>query len=310
MTLPTRPPTSPTGSPPEASPSGDPPCTRRSRIPSPLKVHGGKAPLANRLVALFPPHLHYVEPFAGSLAVLLAKDPQGVSEVVNDLNADLVCFWSVLRCQEDFAHFQRICQATPFSEDIWREARRVLQENAGQDDTFLASDPVRRAWMFFVCCRQSLAGRQASFAPLSRRRTRRGMNEQASAWLSAVEGLPEVHARLKRVVVLNRPALEVIRQQDGPDTLFYIDAPYMHATRSAPRVYANEMTDQDHEELVALLRKVQGKVMVSMYPHPLYDRLYTHDGWRLIQFDRANQAAGGKVKRRMVECLWMNYPEP
>ena len=37
----------------------------------PLKYHGGKTNLARRIVELMPPHLHYVEPFAGGLAVLL-----------------------------------------------------------------------------------------------------------------------------------------------------------------------------------------------------------------------------------------------
>jgi len=93
--------------------------------------------------------------------------------------------------------------------------------------------PVHDAVSFFVECRMSLAGRGDQFAPLSRTRTRRGMNEQASAWLSAVDGLRAVHRRLRRVVVLNRPAIEVIQGQDGPDTLFYLDPP---AARAAHRL--------------------------------------------------------------------------
>jgi DNA adenine methylase len=79
----------------------------RSRLTAPLKWHGGKHYLASRIVALMPPHLHYVEPFAGGLAVLLARDPddpdkwmpphKGVSEVVNDLDGRLINFWRVLR---------------------------------------------------------------------------------------------------------------------------------------------------------------------------------------------------------------------
>ncbi len=46
------------------------------------------------------------------------------------------------------------------------------------------------------------------------------MNEQASAWLNSVEGLADVHERLKRVVVLCDDALKVIRQQDGERTLY------------------------------------------------------------------------------------------
>src|SRR5207249_7948232 len=86
---------------------------------------------------------------------------------------------------------------------------------------------VRHAAGFFVVCRQSLAGRMKGFASLSRNRTRRRMNEQASAWITAVEGLPAVHERLRRVVILCRPAVEVLRSQDGPGTLFYLDPPYL-----------------------------------------------------------------------------------
>ena len=57
-----------------------------------VKWHGGKHYLAKRIVARMPSHTHYVEPYAGSLAVLLAKDPEGVSEVANDLHCYLTNF--------------------------------------------------------------------------------------------------------------------------------------------------------------------------------------------------------------------------
>ncbi len=74
--------------PPELT-RNDPDMTSYPRISPPLKWHGGKWYLARRIVAKMPPHIHYVEPFAGGLSVLLAKDPEGVSEVVNDINGDL-----------------------------------------------------------------------------------------------------------------------------------------------------------------------------------------------------------------------------
>jgi DNA adenine methylase len=88
--------------------------------PGPLKTHGGKQYLARRIVALMPQHLHYVEPFAGGLAVLLARDPadprlragngsgdRGVSELANDLNGRLMNFWRVPRDEDLFARFAR-----------------------------------------------------------------------------------------------------------------------------------------------------------------------------------------------------------
>jgi len=191
------------------------------RLDSPLKWHGGKSPSAARIVELMPDHLHDVEPFAGGLSVLLAKSPASVSEVVNDLDGGLVNFWRVLKDEATFPRFVRLAQATPFSEREWHDA----------DDRLDDTDPVARAAAFFVRCRQSLAGRRDTFTPITR--LRRGMNEQASAWLSAVEGLSAVHARLARAIILCRPAVEIIRSQDGPRTLFYLDPPDVHSTRAS-----------------------------------------------------------------------------
>lgn len=247
-----------------------------------------------------PPHTHYVEPYAGGLAVLLAKDPEGVSEVVNDLNGDLINFWRVLADTEYFENFKRAIEVTPFSEPHWNAAVATL----GLDIPY--AKVVISALDFFIRVRQSLAGRGAAFTPLSRKRTRRGMNEQVAAWLTAVEGLPEVHARLKRVVILNRPALDVIRQQDGPDTLFYLDPPYLHETRSTTEEYGEyEMDAHAHGELLVLIRECKGKVMISGY----YSTMYRMglDGWTLHQFDLPNNAASGRTKARKTECLWTNF---
>jgi DNA adenine methylase len=279
---------------------------------SPLKWHGAKSPLASRIVAEFPPRrseanpdgwLHFVEPFFGAGSIMLHQNPEGISEVANDLNKDLTNFWRVLQGGDSFAAFSRLAQATPFSEAEWNDAALELAE--WPEPCEEASTAVVRAWRFFIACRQSLAGRMDSFAPLSRTRTRRSQNEQVSAWLTAVDGLPAVHARLKRVVILNRPAIEVIRQQAGPKTLTYVDAPYVAQTRTAPDVYQHEMADLEHVELINTMLDCEGSFAVSMYHHPIYDALHLEHGWRLVEFDVANHAAGGARKARMTECLWI-----
>lgn len=265
-----------------------------TRISPPLKWHGGKHYLAQKVVALMPEHTHYVEAFAGGLSVLLTKNPEGVSEVANDVNGRLSNFWRVLQNEESFGRFKRTLDAVPFSETEWRDAAH----HAGDD-------PLESAIRFFIHCRQSLAGRMSCFAPLSRTRTRRGMNEQASAWLKAVDGLTAVHKRLQRVAILNRDALDVIRQQDGPETLFYLDPPYLGETRSADKVYAHEMSARQHAELLDVVRDCKGIVMLSGYASELYDRRLC--GWKRREFALPNQAAGGKQKRRMIEVLWCNF---
>ena len=208
-----------------------------------------------------PGWLHYCEPYFGGGSVLLVNDPTGISEVVNDVDGRLTNFWRVLQGEDSFSRFARVLSAMPFSEAEWR----LASESNG-------ADPVEDAVRFFVHCRQSLAGRMDGFAPLSRMRTRRGMNEQASAWLNAVAGLADVHSRLQRVSILNRDALDVIRQQDGSRTLFYLDPPYLGETRTADDVYSFEMCAKQHETLLETILACKGRVMLSGYRSDLYDR--------------------------------------
>lgn len=271
--------------------------SRTAKITQPLKWHGGKHYLADWIIGLMPPHVHYVEPYAGGLAVLLAKDPNDVSEVVNDVHHELTNFWRVLQRPATFKRLQQLVEALPFSEYEWESADVLLQTS---------SDAVRLAAAFFVRCRQSRAGKFDCFATLSRNRTRRRMNEQASAWMTAVEGLPEVAARLKRVAILCGDALDVIRQQDGPNTLFYLDPPYLPETRAGTGDYAHEMSRDDHMALLRVIKNCEGKVMLSGYPNDLYGQLLPD--WRTADKQIDNKAAGGAKKRKMTERLWMNFP--
>jgi DNA adenine methylase len=269
-------------------------------IASPLKWHGGKSYLASKIVALMPPHVHYVEPFAGGLSVLLAKNPEGVSEVVNDRHLELTNFWSVLQDKRAFEEFRDTIEVTPFSEVEFIDAEH-------RNDKPRVWPNAEAAASFFVFCRQSLAGRMKDFAPLSRTRVRRGMNEQVSAWLTAIEGLPEVHARLKRVVIFSRDALDVIRQQDGPGTCFYLDPPYLHETRASTGEYEHEMTAEQHADLLQVLGAIKGRFLLSGYRSRLYDDAARTYEWNRLDFDLPNNSAGGKTKRRMTECVWTNF---
>jgi DNA adenine methylase len=215
---------------------------------------------------------------------------------VNDLDGRLVNFWRVLRSPELFPRFLRLAQATPLARAAWEEAHAHPQGG---------TDPVLDAWAFFVDCRQSLAGRFRGFTSLTRTRTRRGINGNASEWLGAVEGLPAVHARLQPVVLEHRDALKLIPREDTPDTLFYCDPPYLHATRATTDAYACEMTEAQHRALLAVLRACKGKVMLSGYASALYDA--TLADWTRHTFDLPNNAAGGKAKGRETEVLWCNF---
>jgi DNA adenine methylase len=280
----------------------------------PLKWHGGKHYLTRHVLALMPPHLHYVEPYFGGGQVLFARDPadrrlwwpgltsddrkaDGVSEVVNDLDGDLMNFYTVLKDADLFGRLRDRLELTLHSQWEWEAARDLLAGPSG--------DSVARAVALFTFCRQSLSGRMKGFAPTVRTRLRGGRNDGVNGWWNAIDGLEPVHDRLRDVKVLSRPALEVIRSEDSPATLFYLDPPYLHETRAATEVYRFEMAEADHRELLGVLRQAKGKVILSGYPSALYDVGLA--GWNRHEVDRPNNAAGGKRKRRMVEVLWCNF---
>lgn len=278
-----------------------------TKLTQPLKWPGGKAYLASRIVDLMPPHLHYVEPYFGGGSVLLARDPddtrfwlpphKGVSEVANDIHGALMNFWRVLKNPALFGMMLRQLQTTPMSKDEWTRA--------SQSKTSIMDNPVFAAVDFFVNARQSRAGGMKGFTSITRNRTRRQMNGNVSEWLGAVDGLPDIHARLRRVLIENMPAVDLIKREDTPGTLIYADPPYPHESRTSKDLYAHEMNTEDHEHLARVLNGIQGKAMLSGYRCDLYDLLYKD--WRRVEWDLPNNMAGGATKRRMIECLWMNF---
>lgn len=264
---------------------------------SPLKWHGGKAYLSPKywdivMASSWHP-IHVVELYCGSAAFTLEGLARNYpfSFAINDIDKTLMNFWDVLRDENSFLLFKRLCEATPFSEPLWHEAK-------GESN-------IEKAWAFFVKCRQSLAGRMKNFTGVTRTRTRRNMNAEVSAWLNIVEGLADFHALVKKILIFCRPALDLIKSEDGKNTLFMCDPPYLHETRATTGEYGeNEMTEQDHIELLEALSKIKGKFLLCGYESDLYNKYYKTNGWVRHDFAIANSAAGGLKKRVMTECLW------
>ncbi len=274
---------------------------------SAIKYPGGKSYLAKEIIYLMHPHIHYVEPYFGSGAVLFEKNFDGVSEVVNDIDGDLTNFWKVLQDDDSFDKFKIIIESTPFSEEEWKDTKTQVFYTTQLALWETLFEPHYRAAQFFVRCRQSRSGAGKSFATLSKNRTRRKMNEQVSAWLTAIDGLPEVHNRLKRVVIYNKCALDVIKAEDSKNTFFYLDPPYLHETRVTKNHYKYEMTYQQHEDLLQLLEHIEGKFILSGYNNDLYESYRIRNSWNRTDIDIVNHMSSSDTKRKMIECLWMNY---
>lgn len=280
------------------------------RLKSCIKRYGGKSRLTKAMLPLVPSHTHYVEPFFGSGALFFAKPHEGVSEVINDLDGMLANFWVVVQSQVFFPEFIRNVSCIPFSETHfnWHKTTYDLLMQSKDTLTQIQQDRLGAAISFFVTARMSHLGQCKQFAALSRTRTRRGMNEQASAWWSAVDYLDYIHQRLRGVVILNRCALNVIHTQDGEDTFFYCDPPYVHETRRSRNNYdVFEMSDEQHEDLLNRLSGIRGKFMLSGYRNEMYDSYAKRFGWFRHDVTIANNASSKSTKPRKTESLWCNY---
>jgi len=256
----------------------------------PVKWHGGKFYLARRIIALFPPHHTYVEPFGGAASVLLNKPPSPV-EVYNDIDERITRLFRVLRDHPE--EFLKKLALTPYSEREWCECDHPSE------------DEIEQARRDFVRWRQSIGGRGQAFS-YTLHRVRRRMADVVSGFLSAIdEELPVIVERLRRVQIMCRDALWVIKSWDSPETLFYCDPPYYPDAVTRPDVYRHSMSPQEHKNLLELLCTCQGKVILSGYPNALYDGILRK--WRRLVFDMPNHAAGGSKKNRCSEVVWLNW---
>lgn len=244
-----------------------------------------------KLAPLIPERRIYVEPYCGMASLLFSAERRATqTEVLNDLDERVIGLFRVLQDPAQAAALQHRLLHTPYSRAELVRAIRL------QDDP----DPVVRAWSLFVRINQGFGGQVARTAGnwgVSRVGGHpHALGGATARWLSRLEKLPLWHRRLLHVVLDCHPALAVIRQWDTPETVFYVDPPYIAATRAkgCGRVYSHEMTDEDHAALVAQLLGVQGVVVLSGYDHPICAPL-TAAGWRTIRF-AVSCAAAGRVR--------------
>lgn len=264
-----------------------------------LRYHGGKfgtqGRVADWIVGRLPAHRCYVEPFGGAASVLMRK-PRSYGEVYNDLWEAVVDVFRVLRDPASAAELERRLRLTPFAR---------VEFNAVTAEALAAEpDMIERARMTIL---RSFAGfgsaaTNGNYSTGFRSNSNRSGTTPARDWQNYPDNLAAFTQRLQGVVVEQRPAITVMRQHDGPDTLHYVDPPYVHATRNLQRGnarYAHEMDDDEHRQLAADLRELEGMVVLSGYDSDLYAELF-HD-WHSER--RAVLADGARPR---TEVLWFN----
>ena len=248
-----------------------------------LRYPGAKWASGRWIASHFPVHECYVELFAGSAACYFLKAPAKHS-VLNDLSGDVVNLFSVLR-----THAQELAELvslTPWSRLEYEQS----QERTGDD--------LEDARRFLVFCWQAHGARFHSRSGWSRSGPTH--TSVLPRWSQLPDRLQTVVSRLREAEIECRPALQLLADSTyrDPSVLLYVDPPYVLSTRHA-RYYQDEMTDDDHVQLLRVLDDHPAAIVLSGYAHPLYDALLPH--WR--RTTRRVTTEGGMIKQ---EVLWLN----
>ena len=257
-----------------------------------LRYFGGKWMLAPWILEHVTPHVTYVEPFAGAASVLLRKEASEV-EVLNDRSGHVVNFFRVLR--DDTARLVTALELTPYASDEFHACGP------------LTDDAVENARRFFV---RSWMGFGGGTRPTGTGRgfRRCAYRDLGGQFVAAVENLLAIAARLRSVIIENVDWSVVVEKYDSPETVFYVDPPYLHRTRGAEgrcdKGYGEfEIGPETHVALIDRLERIKGAVVISGYPDPLYDLRLA--GWR-----RVERSVSTVQNRERAEVLWTRPATP
>lgn len=258
-----------------------------------MRYHGGKWKLAPWIISHFPEHRVYVEPYGGGGSVLLKK-PRSYAEVYNDLDSEIVNVF--LMARERGEELREQLRLTPFSRVDFEASYEKTDDPLEQ-----ARRTISRSFMGFGSAAATQGKNRRALASTGfRANSNRSGTTPAHDWKNYAECFDLLIERLRGVVIENRPAIQVMAAHDSPQTLHYVDPPYVKSTRDDHRNdYRYEMTDFEHVELSEFLKTLKGNVILSGYPSEIYNDLYT--GWK--RYDRAAYADGA---RKRTECLWLS----
>jgi len=266
---------------------------------------GSKQSHLSRLLSLIPQGGQpYCEPYAGSLAVLLARKP-APSEIVNDADHTLVNFYKVIQDKQTLKQLYRLLVQTPYSRAEFVRAMEILKQHISNHMPNQLSTPsVELAWAFFVFYNQRMPGR-FHFAPTNWAVSKTSVS--TVSFRRFIKRLSQLRQRLKGVHFDCIDALSFIKRWDSPATVMYIDPPYV----GFGNYYPLKTSIEHHQRLVDIVLSCKSAIVISGYDHSVYDKLIEH-GWQKIQFQTITQMSNTKgegqrkLKLQRVECVWRN----
>ncbi|MEZ4519930.1 MAG: DNA adenine methylase [Chloroflexota bacterium] len=228
-------------------------------INSPFKWAGGKSRMRKQIVQLLPLHSCYVEPFAGAGWVLFAKPPSDV-EVLNDIDGELINFFSVVRDrpEELIASF-----------DLALVSRAVFEDLASRDTSSMTE--VERAHRFYYLIMAGWGG-ESNYPRFQTSISDGGHGNRLIGALKTLrKRIDPVHDRLKTVIIENLSWEKCVDRYDNEKTVMYLDPPY---PGNGINYKFNMRSWEEHQALANRLAQARCKWILSSYDTPEIRDLY------------------------------------
>ena len=257
---------------------------------TPITYYGGKQTMLKHILPLIPPHNLYTEAFAGGAAVFFAKEPAKL-EVINDLNGEIINFYRTI--VSNFEGVKALMEQTLHSRGLHEHARYVYSNPA-----FFSKE--ERAWAFWALSKLSFAGIIGGALGFDKTEPR-----HPKKLFFAKENFSEgLKTRLERTTIECDCAFKVIKRYDTPEAWHFVDPPYVGSNMGH---YSGMFNEQNLRELLDLLASLQGKFMLTMYPHDLISEYVSRHGWHIHAVQRQVTACNAKNRRRQEEWMVVNY---
>lgn len=207
---------------------------------------GGKRRLADKLIPLFPKHECYVEVFCGGAALYFLRPYPAATEVINDINGELVNLYRVV--QHHLEEFVRQFKWALSSREFFKWQKETKPETLTD---------IQRAARFYFLQQHAFGGKVS------------GQNFGTATTGSPInlcrieESLSAAHLRLSGTYVENLTWQDCMKRYDRPHTFFYCDPPYWQTEG-----YGVDFGFEQYEQMAEFMRTCKGKVMVSINDHP------------------------------------------
>ena len=234
---------------------------------------GSKWRIRKYIIKNIPEHYTYVEPFAGSAAIMWSKKPSYI-EVINDKDKSLIDDYKLLKTIKD----RKLPNANYFKSI---ESMNNFYNNA-------PNTPINKLIKSLLLRCNTYSNKAV------------GVLYKKGSPLTKLKKLDEYQARLKKIKIYNKSYETIIQKYDSPETFFYLDPPY----EKSKGLYKNHIID--YHKMRTLLDNVKGKWLLSINDSPFIRKIFKGYYYKIIKVKSVGGVAIGTKPRN--ELIFANYP--